>query len=242
MATDFQIRDNGRTTVLLTGFGPFPTVPVNATMLLVPRLAMAAEALFAGVRVISEILPTEWDTTPARIDRLAVRWQPDLVIHFGVSRRARGFEIERRGRNWRALAADASGTVPKSPVLRDAGADLHPSRLPVAEIVHRLRRRHIAAFQSWNAGTYLCNAALYHALSSPPLDRTDTGFVHVPAELIAAGRAAWTDSGTRTSPGCPLSWGEAEAGGLEILATCLDRPSPSDAAIRRALRRPTFAS
>lgn len=232
-----QSRGDGRTTVLLTGFGPFPSVPVNATMTLVPRLALAAEMLFPGIRFHCDILPTEWAAAPARVDALVHRWQPDLVVHFGVSRRARGFEIERRGRNQRVLAPDARGATPNDPSLRPDGPALHPARLPVAEIVRRLRQRRIAAYQSWNAGAYLCNATLYHTLAADALRDTETGFVHIPAELVAGGRAAWTDSGTRTSPGCPLTWTEAETGGLELLAACLNRPSPPDAAIRQALQR-----
>jgi pyroglutamyl-peptidase len=223
---------DGRTVVLLTGFGPFPSVPVNATMTLVPRLARAAKTLFPGIHFEHAILPTEWDAAPARVDRLVARLKPDLVIHFGVSRRARGFEIERRGRNVRALSADACGAIPNDTCIDDDGPDLHPSRLPVAEIVVRLRQRGIPAFQSWNAGTYLCNATLFHALASRPLRPVPTGFVHIPAELIPPGFGA----GTRTTPGCPLTWAHAETGGLEIIATCLDLPSPTPAQISRSLQ------
>jgi pyroglutamyl-peptidase len=223
---------DGRTVVLLTGFGPFPSVPVNATMTLVPRLAGAAKLLFPGIHFVYAILPTEWEAAPAHIDKLAARLKPDLVIHFGVSRRARGFEIERRGRNLRALSADACGAIPNDTCITTRGPELRPSRLPVAEIVERLRQRRIPAFQSWNAGTYLCNATLFHALAVRPLRQVPTGFVHIPAELTPPGLAAY--AGTRTSPGSPLNWAQAEAGGFEIIATCLDQPSPSALQIRRA--------
>jgi pyroglutamyl-peptidase len=222
--------------VLLTGFGPFPSVPVNATMTLVPRLARAAPMLFPGIRFEHAILPTEWDAAPQQLDKIITRLKPDLVIHFGVSRRARGFEIERRGRNVRALSADACGAIPNDACISARGPALRPSRLPVAEIVVRLRQRGIAAFQSWNAGTYLCNATLFHALASKRLQQVPTGFVHVPAELTPSGAAAAHRTTARTSPGCPLTWAEAETGGLEILATCLDRPSPTSTAIRQAVR------
>ncbi len=231
---------DGRTMVLLTGFGPFPSVPVNATMTLVPRLTLAARTLFPGIRFECAILPTEWDDAPARVDRLVGRYKPDLVVHFGVSRRARGFEIERRGRNVRALSPDARGAIPNDACIKDRGPELRPSRLPVADIVVRLRRRGISAFQSWNAGTYLCNATLYHALAAKRLSNIQTGFVHIPAELTpSGGYAGKAPQQCRTRPGCPLTWANAEAGGLEILATCLDLPSPSPTAIRHAMLRPS---
>ncbi len=231
---------DGRTVVLLTGFGPFPSVPVNATMTLVPRLTHSAKQLFPGIRFTCAILPTEWDAAPDCVDTLVARLKPDLVIHFGVSRRARGFEIERRGRNIRALSIDACGAIPNDTCIAADGPELHPSRLPVAEIVTRLRRRRIAAFQSWNAGTYLCNATLFHALAAHPLRQVPTGFVHIPDELTAPGFAA--NAGTRSTPGCPLTWAEAHTGGLEIIATCLDRPSPSDQTISRSQAAPHTSS
>ena len=156
---------DGRTTLLMTGFGPFPSVPVNATMTLVPRLAAAARQLFPAVRIVTEILPTEWVAAPARVDELLVAHRPDIILHFGVSSRARGFEIEARGRNVCVMAADASGAHPAASTVRGNGQQLIASRVPVAEIVRRLRLRHVPAYQSWNAGTYLCNATLYHVLS-----------------------------------------------------------------------------
>src|SRR6185503_17433013 len=80
---------DARTTVLITGFGPFPGVPVNATMQLVPELARAAARQFAGVRIATEVLATEWAAAPQRLDALLAEIEPDLVLHFGVSSRAR---------------------------------------------------------------------------------------------------------------------------------------------------------
>ena len=72
---------DGRTTVLLTGFGPFPSVPVNATMMLVPRLAQTASRLFPSTRFVHDILATEWETAPKRVDQLLALHSPDLILH-----------------------------------------------------------------------------------------------------------------------------------------------------------------
>ena len=214
----------GRTTLVMTGFGPFPSVPVNATMTLVPRLAEAARRLFPAVDIVTEILPTEWVAAPARIDRLIELHRPDIVLHFGVSGRARGFEIETRGRNACAMIPDASGRRPLSPDIRDDGNTLLPSRIPVAEIVRRLRRQGVPAFRSWSAGTYLCNATLYHVLTETIGRSCEAGFVHVPDRLASAGALALP---FRTRPGCPMTWTQALRGGLEIIATVLNQPTPN---------------
>ena len=228
--------DDGRTTLLLTGFGPFPSVPVNATMMLVPRVAVAARRIFPAVRIVSDILPTEWVAAPALVDELLAAYQPDIVLHFGVSGRARGFEIETRGRNLRAIAPDAGGTCPSDAAVRLDGTLLLPSRMPVAEIVRRLRSLRLPAYRSWNAGAYLCNATLYHALTQTRGQPTQVGFVHIPDLLAPSGPLRLSTGHLRTGPGCPLSWPQALIGSLEIIAALLGQPSPN--AGRRLPARP----
>ena len=106
-----------RTTVLLTAFGPFPGVPVNATMRLVPELAERAALAFPDVRFVTEMLATEWLGAPRRMAAVIAEVKPDLILHFGVSSRARGFEIEQRAHNACRSMPDAAGLLPRA---RDA--------------------------------------------------------------------------------------------------------------------------
>ena len=210
-----------RTNVLITGFGPFPGVPVNATMRLLPELARAAPRLFPDVRFVAEVLPTEWTTGPRRLERLLAEVAPDLALHFGVSSRARGFEIEQRARNACAATPDASGALPTGAAIRDGGAEHLPAILPVRHIVARLRQLGIPAFVSRDAGTYLCNAALYHSLvcaKDGDASGRRVGFVHIPATLARPGGPNRGRTGA-----CPLTWEETVVGALEILAACLGR-------------------
>lgn len=216
---------DGRTTILLTGFGPFPSVPMNATMLLLPRMAHVARRVFPAVRIVTDILPTEWHAAPARVDALLALHQPDVVLHFGVSARARGFEIETRGHNVRQMAADARGVPPATAYVRTGGQHRLPARFNVAEIVTRLRRRKLPAYRSWSAGTYLCNAALYHVLAETRQRRVVAGFIHIPASLVRP--TATLHHVGPTMPGCPLTWQQALDGALEIIAAALTQPSPA---------------
>lgn len=219
----------GRTRVLLTGFGPFPGVPVNATTRLVVELAERAAAVFPDVRIAAEILPTEWQAAPARLDRLVRETEPDLVLHFGVSSRARGFEIEARARNHCMTTPDASGALPGGcDILRDGAEELRAT-LPVQHIVTRLRRNGIAAFVSRDAGAYLCNATLYHSLlCAQSAAGRRVGFIHVPASLAQPGAPSRGRVGA-----CPLTWEQAARGALEILACCLTRPASMPSKARR---------
>ena len=71
--------------VLLTGFAPFPGVPVNATMHLVPELADRAKSRFPGIKVSAGLLPTEWQAAPRQLEGLLREARPDLILLEGQS-------------------------------------------------------------------------------------------------------------------------------------------------------------
>ena len=211
-----------RQTILLTGFGPFPGIPTNASAELVGRLARTAERRLAGYTVHGEILPTEWRDGPLRLTRLLDTLEPVLALHFGVSSHTDGFAIEMRGRNACSASPDAIGEHPASCLVLEHGPDSLPATLPVHHIVARLRRKGLPARVSRDAGGYLCNALLYHSLTHA---RRHTGgwragFIHIPDALIPRGAAA----GRRSRSGCRMSLEDAVEGGLEIIAASLGRP------------------
>ena len=213
-----------RPTILLTGFGPFPSVPANATTVLVPRIAEAAQRTFGGVAFASEVLPTEWSAGPARAAELYRLHRPIIALHFGVSSRATGFEIEARARNRCTLAQDAAGLLPPLDRLSPLGPETLAASIPALHIVERLRRRGLPAALSRDAGGYLCNALLYRSLElgrGQP-DAPRTGFIHLPASLVSE-RQPWRGP----ARACRLGWDDVVAGSLEIIATCLGRPLPA---------------
>jgi pyroglutamyl-peptidase len=214
--------------VLITGFGPFPGMPVNASMRLLRELADTAPRLFPGVRFATAVLATEWRAAPLRLERLIAAARPDVALHFGVSARARGFEIEARARNACCPTADAAGVLPADASLAPTGAFYLTATLPVHHIAARLRRIGIPAFVSRDAGAYLCNATLYHSLLlARGAPRRRVGFIHIPASLAGSG-------GCRPGGSCPLTWDQAIAGAVEALAACLGRTRRSAAAPARA--------
>ena len=202
-----------RRVILLTGFGPFPGVPDNATARLVPRLAKATREVFPAYDVVAEILPAEWTAAPRKLADLLARPGPVLALHFGVSKHAEGFRIELVGRNHCKVTADAAGYLPQGECVIDGAPAELASTLPADRIVERLAGLGVPARTSSDAGSFLCNALLYHSLSAaetlkePPL----VGFVHLPVELPER----------NPHPGCRLDMRGAMAGGLEIIAECL---------------------
>ncbi len=104
----------------------------------------------------------------------------------------------------------------------DAGADTLPTTLPIDRIVARLKHIGVPCCTSDDAGAYLCNALLYHSLAAARVQASThiAGFVHIPAAL-SAGVCAPAETAE-----CRLTWPTAVAGGLEIIAACLDEPGP----------------
>ena len=170
-----------RPRVLLTGFGPFPGVPNNPSAWLAERLAERRPAPdFAG-EINAQILPTEWELA-ALMPRLYETLQPHVMIHFGVSERARTFRIERSAHNRAALRQDATGALPLGPAIRSDGPDRFDTKLPAAALAAHLKTCGLPAVASRSAGGYLCNFLYYHSLdwareqTEPPL----VLFVHIP--------------------------------------------------------------
>jgi pyroglutamyl-peptidase len=201
--------------LLLTGFGPFPGVPVNASGLLLARIARAARAAWPQLSTHTATLPTEWRRGPARSESAIRRLKPDVVLHFGVSARARGLVLERIGTSACLVLPDAVGALP-APATSSAPVRCRAS-LPFDAIVARLRALHLPVALSDDAGSYLCNAVLYRTLALPDgLRPRVAGFIHIPASLAGFG----TD-GRGADPAAPMTQAEAVDGALAIIDVCL---------------------
>jgi pyroglutamyl-peptidase len=176
-----------RPRILVTGFGPFPGQPINASAALVTALGEDDAIAALPAEIATDILPTDWRQGPARAGRVADEFRPDAIVHFGVSAKARHFEIETRAFNAARRAPDCAGALPEGyHVLRGAPPML-AATLPAQLLLRRLRLAGLPASLSRDAGRYLCNATLYRSLarSSKPGTRARVGFIHMPA-LAAA--------------------------------------------------------
>ena len=205
-------------TVLLTGFGPFPGVPRNASAALVRSLALKADRVFGQAAIVSAELPTVWREAPVMLEQLYFAHRPDIALHFGVSHMAHAMTIECYARNL-AGRPDAAGDEPQLGLLTEYGPEELRVSIPTGRIVARLLRRGVPAVLSHDAGTYLCNALLYHSLE---LMRTleiggRCGFVHVPVGLPRQSRPSMRQGSN------VLTFDDAVEGGLEILATLMNR-------------------
>lgn len=205
--------------VLLTGFGPFPGVPVNRSGTLAMALREAAAARFHDHEFHADVLATEWGQAPPRIGALYAQLAPVLALHFGVAKGARAIRLERLARNVRRCAADAAGYEPLDTCLVAGGDETVAVRLPLDAIYQRLSERAFPVVLSEDAGGYLCNAVLYHALSHVSTQQRPPhiGFIHLPDDLERP----------------PLSFSMALEAGLEIIDVALSGLEGTGAAFTR---------
>jgi pyroglutamyl-peptidase len=196
--------------ILVTGFGPFPGVPFNASSVLVEQLAETNPRSVPRAMICSAILPTDWTLAADLSRRLVTRFDPDVILHFGVSRRCTGFEVETQARNLVSPFLDHAGRAPVGRTVRRGAPPMLKATLPGPLLVQRLRIAGLPAVLSSDAGRYLCNAVLYETLlhirdrKPAPL----VGFIHIPALPSESGNGAFGDAAR--------AWRELKAG-AEIL-------------------------
>jgi pyroglutamyl-peptidase len=189
-----------RLRVLLTGFGPFPGAPDNPSAWLAETLASQA-SLASDCAIEERVLPTEWAAVAALAPRLYEALQPDVMIHFGLSQRAKGFRIERSAHNRSLPRADAISALPPTGAIDAEGPDRLDTALSAAKIAAHLRGKGLKANASRSCGRYLCNFLYYRSLAWAARQQSSrlVVFVHIPptdleggpvreAELLHAGK------------------------------------------------------
>ena len=168
--------------ILVAGFEPFPGAAVNPTQALVERLRAKLPVLPHASAFRAELLPVDYQAVAPRLSEIGRCFVPDIAVHFGLASDARGFRLERIGRNvFLNARPDNRGFTPDDgPIC--AGPARLPSTLPLGAIHDALSGEGLPVGWSDDAGGYLCNMVLTLSLSrscagfAPRMG----GFVHVP--------------------------------------------------------------
>ena len=171
------------TTILVTGFGPFPGAPFNPTGPLVARLARLRRPALADIRVVAHVFPTSYAAVDREMPELIARHRPRALLMFGLASRAKTLRIEMRARNALALLPDASGQSLRRTSILMGG----PAALALPARAHHLlsaaRTARVPVALSRDAGRYLCNYLCWRAAEMAVQDKNLqlAAFVHVPA-------------------------------------------------------------
>jgi pyroglutamyl-peptidase len=166
------------TTILVTGFGPFPGAPFNPTTPLVARLARLRRPVLADVTIVPHIFATSYDAVDRELPRLLARHRPDALLMFGLAARARALRIETRARNALALLPDVAGANPRGRAIATGEARALTMPAPARRLLAAARAARVPATLSRDAGHYLCNYLCWRAARAGP---RIAAFVHVPA-------------------------------------------------------------
>ena len=165
--------------MLLTGFESYGGRSLNPAEQVVKRLAGSQ---IRGVQVIGHTLPVAYRELEPRIAQLLKEIRPRAMICLGLWPGTPMLRIERIAVNIADFEIpDNLGLMTRGPVV-EGGAEAYRSKLPIHAIQDRLLEAGIPARLSASAGTFLCNALMYHALRAcaEHAPAAPCGFIHLP--------------------------------------------------------------
>lgn len=180
---------------LVTGFEPYGGMNLNPSAEIARRLDGAR---IGGIPVIGRLLPVDIAKLNGALKAALADLDPVAVILLGLAPGETCIRLERAALNLADFPiADNAGTKARDQPLDRRGDAALWSRLPLRAIETRLLGMGIPARLSESAGTYLCNASMYRALSWLPR-RVPCGFIHLP--LLPAQAAIGLESGGAPQP------------------------------------------
>jgi len=169
------------TTVLITGFGPFPGAPFNPTGPLVERLSRVRRPALAGVTIVAHVFQTSYEAVDRELPKLIARHKPDALLMFGLAPRAKTLRIETRARNALAFLPDVSGQSLRRHTIVKSGPPAVALPARARHLFAASRTARIPLVVSRDAGRYLCNYLCWRAAEAAARDGPRiASFVHVP--------------------------------------------------------------
>ncbi|RMG75738.1 MAG: pyroglutamyl-peptidase I [Chloroflexi bacterium] len=167
-------------TIILTGFTPFPGVAINPAQVIVERIA--SDPAYQPY-IITEILPTVFQTAGERLRALIRQHHPDVVICLGVAAGRKKISLERFALNINdASKPDNSGLLAQGQPIIPDGQHAYRSTLPLEQFYTAIDSLGIPVEYSNYAGAYVCNHVFYtaqHEIDCSGLN-TRAGFIHIP--------------------------------------------------------------
>lgn len=175
------------TTILITGFGPFPGAPVNPSGALARALATAKRREFTGLRRVAHVFETSYAAVGRDLPRLLRQHRPDIVLMFGLAAGTPFVRIETRARN--AVSTrnpDVAGKTRGHNAISPGTAASLSGRTRDARLLAAARATGADVRLSHDAGDYLCNYTYWHALEASR-SGTLVQFVHIPLRARGGG-------------------------------------------------------
>jgi pyroglutamyl-peptidase len=203
--------------ILLTGFEPFDSSPINPSQQAVQRLANCPPA---GIELHTAILPVDHRRGPEELLRGLDLSRPEAVVCLGESGNL-GLSLERVAINLidDPIPDNAGELWVDRPVVT-GGPAAYFTTLPVRAMLQAILEAGVPAELSLTAGTFLCNRIAYTLLHYLSIGRgpevIPAGFIHLPKlpEQAAAIKLAHPKTSLRPTMSLEVRGLEA---GLKVL-------------------------
>jgi len=176
------------TRLLLTGFEPFGGSAVNPSKEAIAALAAdpPREVSSGAVELSTVILPVVGGTGPgsaaAALREAVERERPDAIVCLGETGSRDTICVERVAVNVRDYRiADNAGVQVSDAAVIDRAPNELSATIPIDALVMAIRSCGVPVEASTNAGRFLCNEIMFHAISlAAQHGLRGAGFVHVP--------------------------------------------------------------
>lgn len=177
------LKDNSeKMKVLLAGFEPFSNLEINPSQIIVEEIAERMR-LSSEMEITAIVLPTEFEASGRRIEKLIRTIQPVLVLLLGVAVKSNVLNLERVALNLDdTQEPDNAGEYRKGSLIVKDGPLAYFSNIPLEYLEQQLNKSGMPTIISNYAGSYVCNHVFYlaqHEIEKLGINSL-CGFIHVP--------------------------------------------------------------
>ena len=167
--------------ILVTSFEPFAGRKTNLSHLAVEKLrSRKTPRLWKEERVVFASLPVTFSKVESILEKLIKKYSVSKILLTGENRKAPKIQLERVALNVaHADLADNSGTRYNLAELDQNESLALMSSMGIELLRKKLKKGGLPNRISHHGGTFVCNAAYYHALKNCK----DSLFIHLPARL-----------------------------------------------------------
>ncbi|MEO8603844.1 MAG: pyroglutamyl-peptidase I [bacterium] len=203
-------------TILLTGFEPYGTTPINPAEQ-VARMLDGWDV--EGARVVSRIVPNTFFTCVDQVTTAIEALRPDVVLMMGEFSGRAMLTVERLAQNLndgsRYGLLDNDGRRLQGQMSVPGGPAAYYSTLPIRAMVTAMRQAGLPADISDAPGTFCCNHLMYGTLHHLAVKQLPirAGWMHLPALPEVAARVE--------NLGMPSMSTETSAAGVRAALTAI---------------------
>ncbi len=165
--------------ILITGFEEFGEEAFNPSWEAIKRLPDEV----MKCQIIKSQIPTSFNRSWEVVEHAMELHRPDIILCVGLAGGRPAITPEKVAINLaEARIPDNDGDQPIDQVIRPDGETAYFTNLPIKAMVKKMRDAGIQADVSYTAGTFVCNAIMYHVLHTVYQSETTmkAGFIHVP--------------------------------------------------------------